>query len=132
MILTDFRIYSYIVFALTALIFILMFASFLTNKTPAVVILLSVINIFFSSYMSLSAYNVVQMTATDGVIEYTKLTTIAFDPLFYSSVFQIIYWFSIITFLLGIAFSLVVIYDNKKQPRWHTTSKRINERLNRT
>jgi len=122
MLLPDYRLYTIIVLIITSLIFILLFASLLTNKTPGIVVILSLMNIFFSGYMSASAYNVVQAaTLSDGSIVYNKLTTMAFDPFFYSQMFQIIYWFSIISFIIGIGFTLVVVYDaktRKRVPKW--------------
>jgi hypothetical protein len=124
MLLSEFQRYEVLVGLLTLAITIFLFASLLTSKTPALVILLSIVNMFFSSYMSLSSYNVVQAaTLADGTIVYNTLTTMAFDPFFYSQIFQMVYWYSVISFILGIAFSLVVIYDNKQQkkhriPKW--------------
>lgn len=122
MLIGDYRTYTTIVLIITALIGILIFASLLTNKTPGIVVLLSIINMFFSGYMSASAYNVVQQaTLSDGTLVYNKMNTAAFDPVFFSGLFQIIYWFSIIAFLIGVAFTLVVIYDaktRKKVPKW--------------
>jgi len=77
---------------------------------------------FFSSYMSVSSYNVVQAaTLADGTIAYNTLTTNAFDPFFYSNVFQMIWWFSLISLIVGVAFTLVVVYDaktRKRVPKW--------------
>jgi len=122
LLLPDYRLFTIITMIIVAITFILVFSSFLTSKTPAIAVLTSLIGMFLSSYLQVSAYNVVQSaTLTDGTISYNKLTTLAFDPVFFEGLHSIFWWFFVISFIVSVVFTLVVVYDakNKKRlPKW--------------
>lgn len=122
--------YFYLFLVLSLLIaavcFMMFFVSLFTSKTPAILAILSAINIFFSSYLSIASFNVVQLTTNaDGTIMYTTLNTSQFDPIFFSWLMQLVYWFSIIMFLVGVFFTVIAMVDFRRKRRIPKWKKRL-------
>jgi len=123
--------FEYISLGIAAICFILFFTSFVTLKTPPMLVLLSAFNIFLSSYLSAAAWGVVQYaTLSDGTPNYVTINNAYFNPMFFSWLFQIIFWYSIIMFLIGIAFTMIGYSEYKREKRTPKWKKEWNAQNN--